>query len=81
MELEALRGGAGGGDVARVSEDDVVASYRDSVRPDGFVAEYLRSAQIAAVIGNTLFVHGGVTDAAMGWLPDATNRDALQVLA
>ncbi len=69
-------GGAGGG--TPITDDDVVESYRASVRPDGVVAEYLRAAQVAAVIGDTLFVHGGVTDASMAWLPADDNRDRVQ---
>ena len=44
---------------AEVTDDAVLHSFEDSVlNHDGFVKRYLMEAQMAAHIGNTLFVHG-----------------------
>lgn len=50
----------GGVDQATISDDDVVTSYLDSVRPGGFMYEYLRLGQLAVQLDQTLFTHGGV---------------------
>jgi len=56
-----------------VSDDDVVASFVDSVRPPsghasagGFMYEFIHQGQLAAIISNTLYVHGGITVQADG---------------
>eukprot|EP00854_Cymbomonas_tetramitiformis_P003742 gene3742-4681_t len=59
-------------DSSSISDDQVTQSFLDSVeRPDGAVLRYLRCADIAVIIGNTLFVHGAITAESMGFVPDA----------
>lgn len=46
------------------SNDDAVAeSFVSSVMPGGASMEYLRQAQVAALLGDTLFVHGALPSA------------------
>ena len=40
--------------------------------------EYVEEAQLGVVIGGTLFIHGGVTEASMGFVP-TDNQDGPQV--
>lgn len=49
-----------GGDAVRDAE--VVASFRESVGPDGLLTEYIKHARLALILGNTLFVHGAVCE-------------------
>eukprot|EP01102_Stenamoeba_stenopodia_P021726 TRINITY_DN8838_c0_g1_i1.p1 TRINITY_DN8838_c0_g1~~TRINITY_DN8838_c0_g1_i1.p1 ORF type:complete len:337 (+),score=45.78 TRINITY_DN8838_c0_g1_i1:64-1074(+) len=66
-------------DSETISDDQVVEDYLNSVvKPDGFVREYLEHANIAVCLGNTLFVHGAVTDRNIGFLPSTDNREAVQ---
>lgn len=51
------------------SDDDVVASFGDSVRPGGYMIEYLEAAQLAVLLGDTLFVHGAVPERGLGFVP------------
>ena len=44
---------------SEVSDDDVVASFVSSLRVGGLMREYLRLGELAVVIGDSLFVHGG----------------------
>ena len=52
-----------------VSDEEVVQSFVDSLRPSGEMAAYLEAGQLACIIGDTLFVHGGLNDSVIGWLP------------
>lgn len=62
-----------------VSDEEVTASFFNGIAFDGgFYREYIREAQIAVCIGNTLFVHGAITDASMGFVPALTNRYQIQ---
>ena len=76
-ELAVLRGD-GHEPVASVSDNDVLNSYRDSVRPGGILRDYLLETDIMKIIGDTLFVHGGVTEESMGFVPAPVNHDKLQ---
>lgn len=52
-------------DVALESVDDdlVLNSFLQLVHPtDGLITEYLRNGVIALILGDTLFVHGGIHD-------------------
>ena len=74
-ELAALRGQLGAASPsAAVTDADVVASVRASLAPGGFVMGYLRAAQIGAVLGNSLFIHGGVPAAAVRFVPSLRVR-------
>lgn len=43
-----------------VTDDDVVESFLESIRPGGAVLEYLARARLVARVGDVLFVHGGL---------------------
>lgn len=49
------------GDGASASDGEVVDHCLASVRPGGYVYDYLRAAQVALAVGENLFVHGGLT--------------------
>ena len=52
-----------------VRDDDVLESFRQSVEPDGVVRQYLDLTDIMKVHGETLFVHGALTEVNVGTLP------------
>eukprot|EP00931_Biecheleriopsis_adriatica_P114685 TRINITY_DN90600_c0_g1_i1.p1 TRINITY_DN90600_c0_g1~~TRINITY_DN90600_c0_g1_i1.p1 ORF type:complete len:953 (-),score=171.06 TRINITY_DN90600_c0_g1_i1:97-2934(-) len=63
-ELALLKG--------RASDEDVVRSYRDSVdpqNPDPWMLDFLWVGQLAVVLGDALFVHGGLFSEALGFVP------------
>ena len=61
-----------------MTDDDVFESYRNmgEVSPGsgGIMREYLESSSLAALLGNTLFVHGAVDARSMGLVPVDTTR-------
>eukprot|EP00931_Biecheleriopsis_adriatica_P038679 TRINITY_DN2211_c0_g3_i2.p1 TRINITY_DN2211_c0_g3~~TRINITY_DN2211_c0_g3_i2.p1 ORF type:complete len:722 (-),score=118.14 TRINITY_DN2211_c0_g3_i2:181-2346(-) len=68
-ELALLQNGA--------NDQDVLDSYFDSVDPrghDSWMLEYLELADIGVVLGDTLFVHGGVRDESIGYVPGREDR-------
>lgn len=59
------------------SDADVVESYRSSVDPRGrdpWMLEFLLHGRIAAILGDTLFVHAGVQDESYGVVPGRADR-------
>eukprot|EP01063_Lacrimia_lanifica_P022814 TRINITY_DN30328_c0_g1_i1.p1 TRINITY_DN30328_c0_g1~~TRINITY_DN30328_c0_g1_i1.p1 ORF type:complete len:487 (+),score=139.04 TRINITY_DN30328_c0_g1_i1:80-1462(+) len=54
----------------RPTDEDVVESFLGSLRPGGFVNRYLRRAALVHRVGNTLFVHGGLTPENIGFVPE-----------
>jgi len=58
-EASVKGAGVGDGDFG-VSNAEVVASFTDCVVEGGFMRELFQLGQLAAVIGSTLYVHGGV---------------------
>lgn len=52
-----------------VSEEDVVDSFLEDVAPGGLLRDYLQACQLAHRGGNTLFVHGGVSEQSLGTVP------------
>lgn len=66
-----------GCDPRDVPDSDVVDEVVAAVGPGGAVRDYIQCAQLAVVIGDTLFVHGGVTPESMGFLPMMVNHDRL----
>jgi len=46
--------------VEDVSDQEVVNSYMDSVKPGGEICEYMRNAVMVCLLGSTLFVHGQI---------------------
>lgn len=57
-ELSQLDGGR------HISDEEVVASFLSSVSEGGWMREYMRVGQLAAIIDGSLFVHGGVVGSA-----------------
>lgn len=53
-----------------VSDDDVAQSFIDAARPGGVYYEYLRRGKIAEILDGALFVHGGVVDENVGFVPE-----------
>ena len=51
------------------SDDAVVASYLEDLRPGGAQAELMARSQLAFRNGRTLYVHGGVTEENLGVTP------------
>jgi hypothetical protein len=43
-----------------ITDDMVVEDFVNSVKPDGWMTEFLRLGDMAKIIGSTLYVHGGV---------------------
>jgi hypothetical protein len=73
IELQDLAGGA------PQTDDSVVASFISSVTPGddrAFMLEYLKRACVAHVMGSVIFVHGGVTESAIGRVPGS--KDVLE---
>jgi len=63
-ELACLHGHA--------SDEDVVNSYLTSVDPraaDPWMLDFIKLGQIAVIIDDTLFVHGGIQDESAGYVP------------
>jgi Calcineurin-like phosphoesterase len=53
-----------------ISDDDVVESFLHEIEhPDGSLRQYLECANVAIVIGNTLFCHGAVDCNTMKFIP------------
>lgn len=56
------------------SDDDVVDSYVADVETGGLMLDYLQRAQLAVALGETLLVHGGISDQSLGWVPERAAR-------
>ncbi|CAE7226602.1 unnamed protein product, partial [Symbiodinium pilosum] len=64
-----------GKDAWAVSDDEVVSSFLESVsQEDGLVWEYLIHSSLLVVIGDCLFVHGGLPKDAINWIPSMDMR-------
>ena len=50
-------------------DDAVVDSFLGSMQPGGLMRGYLQRAKLGLVIGDTVFVHGGISPDTLGWLP------------
>ena len=58
---------------AQISDEEVVHNFVDDIaEPDGALRQYLAHGSVAAVFGNTLFVHGAVDRQTMGFIPTHT---------
>eukprot|EP01130_Rhizamoeba_saxonica_P000656 TRINITY_DN10602_c0_g1_i1.p1 TRINITY_DN10602_c0_g1~~TRINITY_DN10602_c0_g1_i1.p1 ORF type:complete len:744 (-),score=128.14 TRINITY_DN10602_c0_g1_i1:24-2255(-) len=65
--------------IDEISDDMVVDSYLyHSCDPSGINYNYLIRANIGVVLGNTLFVHGAITDENAGFVPSNDNLDDRQ---
>ena len=62
--------------VEKISDDMVTRSFIDSVTPSGYLSSYLKQAQLAHIIGETLFIHGAITIENMGYVPGMSDTDA-----
>ena len=77
LYIEANTSGNGGSsfvDPASVPDEAVYDSFVNSVDPDPnavdpWMLRYLELGQVAAVLGDTLFVHGAVNKAALDYVP------------
>ena len=59
-------------DITLIEDDTVVQSFVDSTGPDstlGLLRKYLELGNLGVVIGDTMFIHGGLAPTVMGWLP------------
>ena len=72
MALERYGEQDGGCASERVSDEEVVENCIAEVLPGGALWEYLNEACVAALIGNTLFVHGCVDEDNYGYIPRHT---------
>jgi hypothetical protein len=84
LQMERARSsstGAGGGGVTGVcsdssgdgsvvvTDDEVVEDFIRRVLPRGELTQYLKEAELAVVIGDLLFLHGGVSELNFGMYP------------
>eukprot|EP00981_Chlorochromonas_danica_P007066 scaffold1537_cov162-Ochromonas_danica.AAC.24 len=54
------------------SDEEVSNSFLDMIRPSpkpGLLLQYLKQAQVALLLGDTLFLHGALHDYNRGWVP------------
>lgn len=56
--------------LSEVDDCTVTSSYIEMLQPGGFMIEYLKHAQIAACVGDALFVHGGLPASGVGHIPE-----------
>jgi len=61
--------------ISEINDEMVTQSFIDSVSPNGVVTRYLKQAQLAAIYGETLFIHGAITPENMGYVPGMTEED------
>eukprot|EP01062_Namystynia_karyoxenos_P066713 TRINITY_DN60646_c0_g1_i1.p1 TRINITY_DN60646_c0_g1~~TRINITY_DN60646_c0_g1_i1.p1 ORF type:complete len:534 (+),score=99.79 TRINITY_DN60646_c0_g1_i1:59-1660(+) len=58
-----------GKDPGAVGDDAVLCSMQAEARPGGSLWEYMSEAEVGAIVGNTLFVHGAVDARNAGFVP------------
>merc|ERR1712232_692035 len=57
---------------SHVSENDVLKSFMNSVNPNEenpWMLRYIQLGQLMLVLGDILFVHGAVSESALGYVP------------
>ena len=59
-----------------VSDEEVVSSFLESLGPNGLLRQYLLAGKLGVVIGDTLFIHGGLSPTVMGWIPACESGSA-----
>ena len=52
-----------------VSDEEVVSSFIESLGTNGLLRQYLYAGKLGVIVGDTLFIHGGLSPKVMGWLP------------
>jgi len=62
--------------LAEVADEKVVESFLKELGPGGNFERFLEQGQLTHRIGNTLFVHSGVTEDALGYVPGKTKVPA-----
>ena len=64
-----------------ISDEDVVKSCLDEVeKEDGSLRQYLLHGSVAAIFGNTLFVHGALDRLNIGYVPLPRTRFEVHLL-
>lgn len=79
QELGLLHSQAG---VPPPTDEAVLESFTQSVEAGGFMREYLQHGQLVAMIGSSLYMHGGLIsaaysdsqDSALGYIPGRSER-------
>ena len=57
-----------------ITDDQVVDSFLYEISEKGSLYQYLKLSQIAAIIGNTIFVHGSIDELTMKYVPLDTTK-------
>jgi hypothetical protein len=58
-----------------VSDEQVVESFEHEINhPKGSLRQYLKHASIAAIVGNTIFVHGAIDALTMKFVPSSKSK-------
>jgi len=57
-----------------VTDDQVVDSFLYELSAKGSLYQYLKLSQIAAIIGNTIFVHGSIDELTMKYVPSPDTK-------
>mmetsp|Transcript_11109 Transcript_11109/g.27326 ORF Transcript_11109/g.27326 Transcript_11109/m.27326 type:complete len:451 (+) Transcript_11109:656-2008(+) len=57
-----------------IDDEAVVDSFLHEISVGGSLYEYLHLSQIAAVVGNTIFVHGAIDSLTMKYVPSASTK-------
>jgi len=63
--------------ISQISDIEVYNSFYNSVQENGFMREYIKQTQLAAIIGDRIFVHGGITEHNMGKIPKGYKTNEL----
>ena len=74
MELAILRGSKTSESIVEISDEQVVDSFLDEVRPGGSLFQYMQCANVAVIVGNTLFCHGAVDRNTIRFVPKVTTK-------
>jgi hypothetical protein len=65
-ELKEVKEGSGN---LQITDDEVVDSFINLFQPNGLLREYLKIGRLGVILGDSLFVHGGLSQDVVGWLP------------
>jgi len=57
-----------------ISDDQVVDSFLYEMSPEGSLRQYLHLSSIAAIVGNTIFVHGAIDRLTMKYVPSPNTK-------
>ena len=59
-----------------VGDEQVTKTFIDSVSRGGLMREYLQRGKLAAVLGDSIFLHGALAPECAGWLPPAARDES-----